>query len=72
MENEIDSNLDALGHAAGRLNALARATGKEVDEQNKHIDVIIQKVTSSPYFPCSMDTRLIQSCRAIAWTIRLQ
>jgi len=43
MENEIDSNLDALGHAAGRLNALARATGKEVDEQNKHIDVIIQK-----------------------------
>lgn len=44
MENEIDSNLDALGHAAGRLNALARATGKEVDEQNKHIDRIIQKV----------------------------
>ncbi|CZR50553.1 probable protein transport protein SEC9 [Phialocephala subalpina] len=43
MENEIDSNLDALGHAAGRLNALARATGKEVDEQNKHIDRIIQK-----------------------------
>jgi hypothetical protein len=44
MENEIESNLDALGHAAGRLNALARATGKEVDEQNKHIDIIIQKV----------------------------
>jgi len=43
MENEIDSNLDALGHAAGRLNALARATGKEVDEQNKHIDRIIGK-----------------------------
>ncbi|KAI9048193.1 hypothetical protein LZ554_007988 [Drepanopeziza brunnea f. sp. 'monogermtubi'] len=43
MENEIDSNLDALGHAAGRLNALARATGKEVDEQNKHIDIIIKK-----------------------------
>ena len=44
MENEIDSNLDALGHAAGRLHLLARATGKEVDEQNKHIDTIIQKV----------------------------
>lgn len=43
MENEIDSNLDALGHAAGRLNLLARATGKEVDEQNKHIDNIIIK-----------------------------
>lgn len=44
MENEIDSNLDALGGAAGRLNALARATGKEVDIQNTHIDRIIQKV----------------------------
>lgn len=45
MENEIDSNLDALGHAAGRLNLLARATGREVDEQNKHIDNIIIKVS---------------------------
>ena len=44
MENEIDSNLDALGHAAGRLNALARATGREVSEQNDQIDKIIQKV----------------------------
>lgn len=43
MENEIDSNLDALSGAAGRLNLLARATGQEVDEQNKHIDRIIQK-----------------------------
>jgi len=46
MENEIDSNLDALGHAAGRLNALARATGKEVEAQNKQIDKIIEKVNS--------------------------
>ncbi len=43
MENEIDANLDALSGAAGRLNLLARATGQEVDEQNKHIDRIIQK-----------------------------
>lgn len=43
MENEIDTNLDALHGAAGRLNLLARATGQEVDEQNKHIDRIIQK-----------------------------
>jgi hypothetical protein len=50
MENEIDSNLDALGHAAGRLNALARATGQEVDDQNKHIDRIIQKVSSLLFF----------------------
>ncbi len=47
MENEIDDNLDALGQAAGRLNALARATGKEVDEQNRQIDVIISKVSFS-------------------------
>jgi hypothetical protein len=45
MENEIDSNLDALHGAATRLNALARASGKEVDEQNKHLDRIIGKVS---------------------------
>lgn len=45
MENEIDSNLDALGHAAGRLNLLARATGEEVDRQNEHIARISQKVS---------------------------
>ncbi|CAD6504128.1 BgTH12-05865 [Blumeria graminis f. sp. triticale] len=43
MENQIDSNLDALGNAAGRLNALARATGQEVEEQNKHIERIMIK-----------------------------
>ncbi len=51
MENEIDSNLDALHGAAGRLNKLAGAMGKEVDEQNKHIDRITAKVSPivSPY-----------------------
>ena len=44
MENEIDANLDALSGAAGRLHTLAKATGKEVDAQNKIIDVIIKKV----------------------------
>ncbi len=43
MENEIDGNLEALGGAAKRLNLLARATGQEVDMQNKHIDRIIEK-----------------------------
>ena len=47
MENEIDNNLDALGGVTARLNALARATGKEVDEQNKHLDRISQKVCST-------------------------
>ena len=44
MENEIDSNLDALSGAAARLNVIARATGKEVDEQNVHITRIHGKV----------------------------
>lgn len=35
MENEIDDNLDKLEAVTGRLNALARATGTEVDAQNK-------------------------------------
>ena len=43
MENEIDANLDALGGAASRLNGLARATGKEVDEQNRHLERINAK-----------------------------
>jgi hypothetical protein len=46
MENEIDANLDALSGAASRLNHIARATGKEVDEQNKHIERIHAKVCS--------------------------
>lgn len=45
MENEIDSNLDALGGAASRLNALAKATGQELDEQNRHLERINNKST---------------------------
>jgi hypothetical protein len=44
MENEIDSNLDALSGAAGRLNLLARATGEEVEAQNKLLDRVTDKV----------------------------
>jgi hypothetical protein len=43
MENEIDSNLDLLHGAAGRLGHLAKAMGREVDEQNVHIDRIAGK-----------------------------
>jgi hypothetical protein len=42
---QIDANLDALHGAAKRLNGLGRAMGQEVDEQNKHIDRIIGKVS---------------------------
>lgn len=44
MENEIDSNIDALHGAATRLNGLAKATGKELDEQNRHLRRINEKV----------------------------
>ena len=37
MENEIDSNLDALHGAAKRLGTLGRAMGQEVETQNKHL-----------------------------------
>lgn len=45
MENEIDANLDALHGAAGRLKGLASAMGTEVDQQNKHIARITDKVS---------------------------
>ena len=44
---QIDSNLTALHGAAGRLNNVARAVGKEVDEQNRHLERINAKVDSS-------------------------
>jgi hypothetical protein len=43
MENEIDSNLDALHGAARRLNHLGRAMGQEVDTQNDRLDVVNSK-----------------------------
>ncbi|KAF2234549.1 hypothetical protein EV356DRAFT_532856 [Viridothelium virens] len=43
MENEIEGNLDLLQGAAGRLGQLGRAMGREVDEQNTHIDRITGK-----------------------------
>ena len=55
MEDEIDSNLDALHGAAGRLKGLGQAMGREVDAQNKHIDRITGKTDKVDdqvcYFP---------------------
>lgn len=45
MENEIDSNLDALGGAAARLNGVARATQKEVEQQNITLERVNNKVS---------------------------
>ncbi|KAL4882651.1 hypothetical protein BJY04DRAFT_217144 [Aspergillus karnatakaensis] len=43
MEDEIEQNLDLLSGATGRLNLLAKATGRELDEQNKHLERITNK-----------------------------
>jgi hypothetical protein len=47
MEDEIEQNLDLLSGAAGRLNGLAKATGRELDEQNRHLERITGKVSTS-------------------------
>ncbi len=45
LEDEIEDNITALSGAAGRLNLLARATGAEVEAQNKHLERIGVKVS---------------------------
>jgi len=71
MENEIDSNLDALSGAATRLNGLAKATGKELDEQNRHLDIINGKVWHYLCF-CNLQRRNADSLfRVRRWTTRL-
>lgn len=45
MENEIDANLEAIHKGARSLNLLGQAMGEELDEQNKHIGRIINKVS---------------------------
>ena len=44
MEDELEQNLDLIHGAAGRLNGLARATGQEIEEQNRHLERIGGKV----------------------------
>jgi len=43
MEDEIDRNLDDLSGAAKRLNLLAKATGEEIESQNRLIERIGDK-----------------------------
>lgn len=45
MEDEIDKNLDDLSGAAKRLNLLAKATGEEIESQNRLIERIGDKVS---------------------------
>jgi protein transport protein SEC9 len=44
MENEIESNLDQISHATGRLNLLARAQGDEIQQQNRLLEGLGKKV----------------------------
>ncbi|RMJ29109.1 hypothetical protein PHISP_00052 [Aspergillus sp. HF37] len=43
MEDEIEGNLNLIHGAAGRLNGLSRVTGRELDEQNRHLERITGK-----------------------------
>ncbi|PGH17895.1 hypothetical protein AJ79_00794 [Helicocarpus griseus UAMH5409] len=43
MENEIDTNLTAIEGVTGRLNMLARAQGREVEQQNTDLGRIMGK-----------------------------
>lgn len=70
MENELDSNIDALSGAAGRLNALARATGQEVEQQNAHLDRIGVKVSLSIRYHFGLSSLLTPIYRATLWTTR--
>ncbi|KAB8611419.1 hypothetical protein FH972_025924 [Carpinus fangiana] len=49
MEEEIENNLDLMVGAASRLHMVGQAMGREVDEQNKHIDRIVGKSMHGPW-----------------------
>lgn len=61
MEDEIEQNLDLLGGAAGRLNGLAKATGRELDEQNRHLERITGKVSIICLF-ISLEYTMLTNC----------
>lgn len=72
MEDEIEQNLDLLSGAAGRLNGLAKATGRELDEQNRHLERITGKVSIIiRVFEVYTAGTLIFLCRATMSTIKL-
>lgn len=72
MEDEIDQNLNLLGGASGRLNGLARATNNELDEQNRHLERIIGKVSPSHLYSLRFSLAYANPYyRAIMWTTDL-
>lgn len=71
MEAELDENMDQLHGAARRLNLLGQAMGREVEQQNTHIDRIIQKVRPSLPPPSALCTaQTLTSRRPTRSTIR--
>ena len=50
MENEIDSNLYALGGVVNNMRRIAIATGEEVDDQNRRLQSVHAKVRARMVF----------------------
>lgn len=61
MEDEIEQNLNLIAGASGRLNLLAKATGRELDEQNRHLERIMGKVRTSSPIPVILMLTIVQS-----------
>lgn len=69
VEDEIDENLGNLQNATSRLGGLAKATGDEMNSQNRDIDRVAEKVsTPRAWGPCSPRTYFgadnVSWCRA--------
>ncbi|EPQ27438.1 uncharacterized protein PFL1_04976 [Pseudozyma flocculosa PF-1] len=46
LEDELDQNLDEIGHLSSRLNQLGKAMGQEVDSQNARLQRVGEKATT--------------------------
>ncbi|CAO1632472.1 unnamed protein product [Sympodiomycopsis kandeliae] len=58
LEQELEDNLDEIGHLSSRLNQLGRAMGTEIDEQNSRINRISEKANK-------LDTRVYGSTQKL-------
>lgn len=72
MEDEIEGNLNLIHGAAGRLNGLSRATGRELDEQNRHLERITGKVSLLSSLLSILYVAQLTCCRAISSTTNLR
>ena len=56
LEDELDQNMDEIGHLSARLNTLGKAMGTEITEQNQRIQRLGDKSTT-------LDNRIFQGER---------